>query len=234
MKMKSDLRLEIAQQLLESMIWLHNQDIVHCDVKPENIVLVESHESGYYKVKLCDFDSATRIGDRFPFGIDERTGSEALKFSRLWVSPEVYLFNENYGRAGNDGDRGLPVTTAMDIFNVGLVLLCLLSVGDRVILPENDGERHKYLTDQSHLNRKISFLPECYHESLTSLCCLSSSSEAHWQLLLVMFQSLSATAARAALLREKKLNESQKQTIISLIDRLGSGVSVSVSDLEGS
>ena len=41
---------------------LHSENIVHCDLKPENVLL--SSDSDFPQVKLCDFGFARIIGEK--------------------------------------------------------------------------------------------------------------------------------------------------------------------------
>lgn len=41
---------------------LHSKNIVHCDLKPENVLL--SSDAEYPQVKLCDFGFARIIGEK--------------------------------------------------------------------------------------------------------------------------------------------------------------------------
>lgn len=52
----------VAFQLIQALHYLHTRRIVHCDVKPENVLFVES---GSFAIKLSDFGSAKMRFDAF-------------------------------------------------------------------------------------------------------------------------------------------------------------------------
>ena len=174
-------------------------------------------------MKLCDFDSARDIGDSFPYQVDSDSGVKVLKFTRLWVSPEVYHFNREWlKKISEDTCRSemtpiLPVTPSMDIFCVGLVLICLFSPErergvSMTVLPDtsidqsdinsnksniaakdvNEYERDllNSLTNSSYLTNKICSLPVDYHQPLLSLCCLDSSSRGSLSNVFSTFESM--------------------------------------------
>ena len=184
-KLKSDFQLEIAKQIISSLIWLHSKDIVHCDLKPDNI-LVEEEGGGFANVKLCDFDSATVEGGNFPSGVDNNNGVKVLKFTKLWVSPEVYSHN-CFLRNNPERRVELIVRKSMDIFPLGLVLVCLFSEErspTKTILTNNldDSEYHESLTNPQYLRNKIinilrtSSLSVTILDTLLSVCSIDSSS----------------------------------------------------------
>lgn len=49
-------------QILIALKHLHGQNVVHCDLKPENVLLSESTD--FPQVKLCDFGFARIIGEK--------------------------------------------------------------------------------------------------------------------------------------------------------------------------
>ncbi|KAL7718617.1 Serine/threonine protein kinase ppk15 [Entamoeba marina] len=81
----------IMQQLLEALVVLYKNNIIHCDMKPENVLLVDMTK----KIKLIDFGSACF----------ENSTLYSYIQSRHYRSPEVIL--------------GLPYSTAIDMWSVG-------------------------------------------------------------------------------------------------------------------
>jgi hypothetical protein len=141
-----------------------------------------------------------------PFPSSPVAGSSAaqvaLKFTRLWVSPEVYLCAQQ--------GAVLAVTTAMDAFCIGLVLICLFSPErerhvSMAALPDDELQLVSALTDPSYLERRISSLAPDYRQALLSLCALHPSSRDSLGNTLATLQSLGGTAARAELLIQKKV-----------------------------
>jgi serine/threonine protein kinase len=75
----------IMKQILEALVYIHSLNLLHCDIKPENIVI-----KSYSKcdVKLIDFGSSCFVTDHLTSYIQ----------SRSYRAPEVILGMEyNYG-----------------------------------------------------------------------------------------------------------------------------------------
>jgi Tol biopolymer transport system component len=95
--------LDIALQIAEALAAAHAGDVIHGDIKPENILLRPDHY-----VKLLDFGLARKV----------TTETLALGYSPLlgtlrYMSPEQA--------------RAEPLTPASDVFSLGLVLYELLA-----------------------------------------------------------------------------------------------------------
>ncbi|KAM3139159.1 hypothetical protein pb186bvf_008757 [Paramecium bursaria] len=78
-----DLLKKIAIQILTSLNFLNKHKIIHCDIKPENILLQDSTKSG---IKMVDFGSSCFTGQQVYTYIQ----------SRYYRAPEV-IFGLKYG-----------------------------------------------------------------------------------------------------------------------------------------
>ena len=94
--------VEIARQAAEGLGAIHAAGLVHCDVKPSNIVVARAQD-GTPLVKLIDLGSARKIGEPDP------------KLRGLLVGTPSYMSPEQ--ARGEDS-----VTPASDLFSLGIVL----------------------------------------------------------------------------------------------------------------
>jgi dual specificity tyrosine-phosphorylation-regulated kinase 2/3/4 len=99
----------IAKQLLEAIAFMHSSQVIHCDLKPENLLL---EPGGFDKVKIIDFGSSCFFG---------RQKYEYIQ-SRYYRAPEVIL--------------GVPYGPPMDIWSLACVLIEL--VAGKAIFPGDD------------------------------------------------------------------------------------------------
>ncbi|XP_072887349.1 serine/threonine-protein kinase D3-like [Hemitrygon akajei] len=90
-------------QILEALRYLHSKNIVHCDLKPENVLLAS--DDPYPQVKLCDFGFARIIG--------ERSFRRSVVGTAAYLAPEV-LRSQAYNRT-------------LDMWAVGVVIYVCLS-----------------------------------------------------------------------------------------------------------
>jgi dual specificity tyrosine-phosphorylation-regulated kinase 2/3/4 len=74
----------VARQLLRALAFIHSHDIVHCDMKPENVLLVPGAKE--IEVRIIDFGSACHVGQKHFDYIQ----------SRFYRAPEV-IFGIPYG-----------------------------------------------------------------------------------------------------------------------------------------
>ncbi len=93
---------KIAADLIEGMASMHGNDIVHNDMKPENILVGESWEAA-----ICDFDLAS-----------EKSSSNLNKIggSPIWCSPEKMYAAQHRCNFGFEDRKGA------DIWALGLIL----------------------------------------------------------------------------------------------------------------
>lgn len=93
----------LIYQILIALKHLHSENIVHCDLKPENVLL--SSDSDFPQVKLCDFGFARIIG--------ERSFRRSVVGTPAYLAPEV-LRNKGYNRS-------------LDMWSVGVIIYVSLS-----------------------------------------------------------------------------------------------------------
>jgi eukaryotic-like serine/threonine-protein kinase len=96
----------IATQCAEALVSAHNDGIVHCDIKPENIMLAIGG-----KVKILDFGVAKHLPRSDQSSTVDRVGTFAG--TPAYMSPEVLLERVPDGRA--------------DIFSLGVVFYEILT-----------------------------------------------------------------------------------------------------------
>ncbi|MGH0180177.1 UNVERIFIED_CONTAM: hypothetical protein FKN15_009435, partial [Acipenser sinensis] len=103
-KQESQLRNEVAiLQILVALRHLHFKNIVHCDLKPENVLLASADP--FPQVKLCDFGFARIIG--------EKSFRRSVVGTPAYLAPEV-LRNKGYNRS-------------LDMWSVGVIIYVSLS-----------------------------------------------------------------------------------------------------------
>ncbi|CAE1292433.1 PKD [Acanthosepion pharaonis] len=93
----------LISQILVALRHLHLKNIVHCDLKPENVLLAS--ESSFPQVKLCDFGFARIIG--------EKSFRRSVVGTPAYLAPEV-LTSKGYNRS-------------LDMWSVGVVIYVSLS-----------------------------------------------------------------------------------------------------------
>ncbi|XP_076306016.1 serine/threonine-protein kinase D3-like isoform X2 [Tachypleus tridentatus] len=93
----------LIYQILTALKHLHSKNIVHCDLKPENVLL--SSDSDFPQVKLCDFGFARIIG--------EKSFRKSLVGTPAYLAPEV-VRNKGYNRS-------------LDMWSVGVIIYVSLS-----------------------------------------------------------------------------------------------------------
>ncbi|MFC4008477.1 serine/threonine-protein kinase [Nonomuraea purpurea] len=92
----------IGAQIADALTALHRKGLVHCDVKPANIVMDAEGTA-----KLTDFDAARRLG-----GTETISPDSPISYTPDYAAPEVV--------GGNPG-------TASDVFSLGATIYALIA-----------------------------------------------------------------------------------------------------------
>lgn len=108
--------LVILRSLAFSLRMLHEKQIVHGDLKPDNVMLQRAG-TDLFTSKLIDFDEAYIVGNP--------PSPERIVGDPSYYSPELLRYIKNDERLPSDA-----LTTASDMFSLGLLLHALLT-GDQ-------------------------------------------------------------------------------------------------------
>jgi len=112
------------KQILLGLAYIHSKDIVHLDIKPENIVC---ETGGSFNIKLVDFGLARRLSDSKDICVMQGTPD--------FVSPEVISFE--------------PVSSNSDMWSVGVITYVLLS-GLSPFLGNSKAETYSNITSGNY------------------------------------------------------------------------------------
>ena len=93
---------ELAEQLCDALGSAHAQGVVHCDVKPANVLLAR--------------DGTLKVGD---FGVARLAGGTSQALASTVAGTPRYMSPEQA--------RGRPTSTATDVYSAGVVLYEMLS-----------------------------------------------------------------------------------------------------------
>jgi len=133
---------EMITQILKVLKDLHDRDIAHCDIKPENLLLttkgtvseepVKRSTNNSFEIKLCDFGSAQFVDNEQEGGeegyesnnasnssivsSDNESYPQACRSSNIYEAPELFINNR----------RRSCASTAVDIYSLGVTLYVLL------------------------------------------------------------------------------------------------------------
>mgnify|MGYP001797183301 CR=1 FL=1 len=141
-KLPIEKRILIMKTVSHSLNILHKIEIVHGDIKPDNILIKRKEKSGNYVAKLIDFDNSY-FSERPPCKVEEIIGDQK------YYSPELanYIINES--------DNQKDLTVKSDVFALG-VLFSEYLVGE---FPVFNKEKYEYPW-QSVLNGNNIYLKE--------------------------------------------------------------------------
>lgn len=137
-----DSRIKIAFGTARGILYLHEEcstQIIHCDIKPHNILLDEC-----YNAKLSDFGLAKLLL------MDQTRTTTGIRGTKGYVAPEWF--------------KSMPITVKVDVYSFGIVLLELIC-GRRCLEPEmeDSDENRVVLADWAYdcyMDSKLHLLVE--------------------------------------------------------------------------
>lgn len=120
-------RVQIAFGIARGLVYLHQEcctQIIHCDIKPQNILLDE-----YYNARISDFGLSKLLR------MNESRTETCIRGTKGYVAPDWF--------------RSAPITAKVDVYSFGVLLLeiicCRRNVDDKV-----DNEEKEILTDWAY------------------------------------------------------------------------------------
>ncbi|CAI4228457.1 unnamed protein product [Auanema sp. JU1783] len=125
---------QISKQLLSAIVYLHNMEYIHTNIKPENIMIVDVKTSPI-QIKLCGFGHSM-------------TTSSALSSTGKQIQPLHYRSPEIL--------FGLPFCDSIDIWSIGCIL-AELYIGSVLYSGKTEAQMVKYIAETqgfpSHLEQ---------------------------------------------------------------------------------
>lgn len=113
--------LIIARQIAETLTVVHAKDVVHRDLKPDNIILVPDPDAaGGERVKICDFGLAKLLGHQGGAPADAADLPRALTAVGTIMGTPVYMSPEQWR-------GGAEITDRADVYAAGCIFYQLMA-----------------------------------------------------------------------------------------------------------
>lgn len=153
----------ILKSLVHSLRIMHKENIVHGDLKPDNI-LIKATKLGKYTTKLIDFDDS--YFSRLP-----PKDKEQVVGTPEYYSPELY----DYILDEEDEISGDTLTTKSDIFALGVIFTEYLT-GEKPIIPSKYSGTYSAVKDGAKISfKKTSHLTPTIESLLLKMLSLNAS-----------------------------------------------------------
>nr|XP_015895335.2 G-type lectin S-receptor-like serine/threonine-protein kinase LECRK3 [Ziziphus jujuba var. spinosa] len=142
-------RTQIACGIARGLVYLHEEcrtQIIHCDIKPQNILLDE-----YYNAQISDFGLAKLLL------INQSHTKTNIRGTKGYVAPEWF--------------RSAPVSVKVDVYSFGVLLLEIICCRRNVDM-EIDEEEKRILTDwvyDRYLEGKLDYLVKNDKEAMEDM-----------------------------------------------------------------
>ncbi|KAJ0058373.1 hypothetical protein NL108_013869, partial [Boleophthalmus pectinirostris] len=107
--------IRLVKQILSGVAFLHRNNVVHLDLKPQNILLTSSRPLG--DIRIVDFGLSRRM--------DSITEVREILGTPEYVAPEILNYE--------------PISTATDMWSIG-VLIYIMLTGESPFLGDNKQE----------------------------------------------------------------------------------------------
>jgi serine/threonine protein kinase len=122
-------RVKIALGVARGLLYLHGEcefPIIHCDIKPQNILLDDS-----FSARISDFGLAKLL-------LSNQTRTRTMiRGTRGYVAPEWF--------------KNVPVTAKVDVYSFGVLLLEIICCRRSVVMDLEEGEEERaILTDWAY------------------------------------------------------------------------------------
>ena len=199
---------EMMKQLLGALEVLRDAHVVHCDIKPENILLVRENS---FQVKLVDFGSAC---------FQNRTVYQYIQ-SRFYRSPEVFL--------------GMPYGMPIDMWSLGCVAAelflglpifpgsseydLLSRICETIGMPPSD-----MLANAPNANKFFTRVDIGFEDKTSSVTSTSSSGDGSSRFKLMSLREFEARSGRRAAMGKKYYKYTEFADIIASIPYTASKV----------
>ncbi|XP_074271528.1 G-type lectin S-receptor-like serine/threonine-protein kinase LECRK3 [Silene latifolia] len=140
-------RLQIVHDIARGLFYLHedcNSQIIHCDIKPQNILLDDDHNA-----RISDFGLAKLLRP------NQSHTYTAARGTRGYVAPEWF--------------QKMPITAKVDVYSFGILLLEVICCQRNVRAEDNEDGGFVLLTDWASECYKMNTLDDLVNGDMEAL-----------------------------------------------------------------